>query len=242
MKVQHVCFDKDGTLIDVHAYWTHIIAKRAELIVREYGLPQEAVAKLAMAMGADILTEKIVPGGPVGYKPRSYVVQAAIDCLKGWNIELVSDTIITKFAQVDQQLQAENDYNIRVIERVEEALRSLQEKEIRISIFSSDYKENVRRNLIQAGLDQFIDEIVGGDDVSKSKPDPQGFEVACDRIGVPLAESVYVGDTEDDMMMAQRSGSMGGLGVTTGLCEASTLEQHTDYVFSNLKDLVLSIE
>lgn len=242
MKVKHICFDKDGVLIDVHAYWSHIIEKRAELLIREYGLLQENVAVLARSMGVDVSTQKIIPGGPVGYKPRSVVVQVAIDCLKTLKVDVSFDIVMAKFSQVDSQIQKNGDYDIQVLAGVEEALKLLRQKEIRASIFSSDRKENVRKNLEQLSLIQYIDEIVGGDDVKKSKPAPEGIQLACERVGIDLIKTIYVGDTEDDMIMAKNSRCLAGVGLTTGLCDRKTLEQHTDYIFTNLKDLVLSFE
>ena len=48
-----------------------------------------------------------------------------------------------------------------------------------------------------------------------------------------------MGDTEDDMVMARNSESLGGLGVTTGLCNEGVLKKHTDHVYTNLKELAL---
>ena len=75
--VEAVIFDKDGTLIDVHHYWASMLKIRAKLIVKKYKLDGKVKNELMDAMGIDVRTGKIKANGPVGIKPRPFIVSVA---------------------------------------------------------------------------------------------------------------------------------------------------------------------
>ena len=64
--------------------------------------------------------------------------------------------------------------------------------------------------------------IIGLEDVTHAKPDPEPLLTALSRLGVEPAQAVYVGDTDIDMKTAAAAG-VRGIGVTTGNFGA---EQH----------------
>jgi len=57
-----------------------------------------------------------------------------------------------------------------------------------------------RENLLR-----FFQVIVGGEDVSAHKPDPQGLLAAVDRLGSRHAATLYVGDSVTDAETAKRA-------------------------------------
>jgi phosphoglycolate phosphatase-like HAD superfamily hydrolase len=83
------------------------------------------------------------------------------------------------------------------------------------------------------GADDVIDEVVTSDDVERSKPDPQIFEVARDRAGIDAALVVVVGDSVWDVEAARAAG-MGCVGVESGgfsrheLAEAGAIAVYRD--------------
>ena len=66
-----------------------------------------------------------------------------------------------------------------------------------------------------AGLIDFIDAVVGADDVKNVKPDPEPLLKALELVGASAGEAVYLGDTEIDMR-AGNSAKIRSIGVTTG--------------------------
>lgn len=235
--IQHISFDKDGTLIDVHVYWAHIIEHRAERLAQKYALSKDAVTDLCRAMGIDLTKRKILAQGPVGYKPRSVIIEAARLALSRFKVNAPADEIAAVFVDVDRWMQDNNTYDIKLLPHVEPVLKQLKQNGFKISVFTSDRVENLRRIMCQLKLESYIDAMVGGDDVKKSKPDPEGFLIACDRVGVPVERSVYVSDTIDDMRMSQSAGAAAWVGVTTGLDARKELSEHTSFIFEDLKEL-----
>jgi phosphoglycolate phosphatase-like HAD superfamily hydrolase len=53
------------------------------------------------------------------------------------------------------------------------------------------------------------------DDVERAKPDPDLFLAAADRLGVPIAGSIAVGDSLWDILAARRAGAL-GVGLLSG--------------------------
>lgn len=234
--IKHVCFDKDGTLIDVHAYWAHTCALRARHIARALGLAQTTECGLLEAMGIDVATTKIKLGGPVGYSARPIVIDAVRRQLKQIGLPTGSDKIEIMFQEVDAEQQRANDYRIEALPGVREALRALSSAGIVISIYSSDRVRNTERVLAQLGLNREIREIVGGDSNIQPKPNPEGFLLACRRLDIPAAASAYVGDTTGDLEMSQACRAGRAIGVATGLDTFEALAAISPYSYHGLDE------
>src|SRR5262245_48832909 len=72
--VSLVTFDKDGTLIDLYYYWSHMVAYRAEQICALFDLKSASHKRPLMeAMGIDVRAKRIKKDGPVGLHPRTVV-------------------------------------------------------------------------------------------------------------------------------------------------------------------------
>ncbi len=77
----------------------------------------------------------------------------------------------------------------------------------KIALASSTRKQTVVNELRDAGIIDYFDEIITGDMVTHSKPDPEIFLLACEKIGVK-PENVYA---IEDSYNGVRSASSGGL-------------------------------
>lgn len=73
------------------------------------------------------------------------------------------------------------------------------------------------------GIAEMFDVIIGLEDVTHAKPDPEPLLAALSRLGVEPARAVYVGDTDIDMKTASAAG-VRGIGVTTGNFSAAQHE------------------
>jgi len=227
----HVCFDKDGTLTDVHAYWAHTCRLRAErLAARSPGSSSEA---LLAAMGIDPRTGRILPGGPVGLKPRPEVVRAAARAA-GAGDEAEADAV---FREVDAEQQASGSYRIVELPGAARALDVLAGRGLALSVFSSDRRENTERVLAALGWTGRFKAVVGGGCVKRGKPAPEGFLEACRRVGAPPEASLYVGDTVEDLVMAEAGGARAWVGVASGLATPEELSRRTPLVVGSLGEL-----
>jgi phosphoglycolate phosphatase len=82
--------------------------------------------------------------------------------------------------------------------------------------------------------------LICGDDVQNRKPDPEGLLLACQKIGAPPAQTLYVGDLESDINAAQRGGLKSACalyGYAPSLSDAM-LRWPADYYLHNIEDML----
>ena len=84
--------------------------------------------------------------------------------------------------------------NLPIKDGVKEILEYLREKKVRCAVASSTRKAVVEAELRDAGLIDYFEEIVGGDAVKISKPDPEIYRRAMQALNVTPQECLYVGD------------------------------------------------
>ncbi|MBI3298576.1 MAG: HAD family hydrolase [Elusimicrobia bacterium] len=232
---EHVCFDKDGTLTDVHAYWAHTCRLRAARLAMRH--PRASSEALLAGMGIDPAKDRILPGGPVGLKPRPDVIRAAVDALAAAGAVVPPAEVEAVFKELDLWQQEHASYKVVELAGARELLDALARHGKKLSIFSSDRRENSARVFESLGWTARFAAVVGGGCIKKSKPSPEGFLEACKRVGAAPGKSIYVGDTVEDMLMAAEGGALAAVGVATGLATAEELEAHTPFVVAGLAEL-----
>ena len=87
-----------------------------------------------------------------------------------------------------------------------ELLRFLREKGLPVALASSTYAPAVESRLKDGGLWEFFDHVITGDMVSRSKPDPEIFLLACEKCGVEPAEAWVIEDSFNGIRAAYAGG------------------------------------
>ena len=64
----------------------------------------------------------------------------------------------------------------------------------------------VRALLAEIGLDELLEVVVTSTDVGVAKPDPRGILLALERLGIPPADALFVGDADVDEQAAEAAG------------------------------------
>ena len=93
-----------------------------------------------------------------------------------------------------------------LFEPVPKVLPLLKARGLRLGIVSAKFRYRIQATLQRDGLLDLFDVIVGGEDVSKPKPDPEGALRAVERLGLRPAQCLYVGDSVVDAETARRAG------------------------------------
>ena len=89
---------------------------------------------------------------------------------------------------------------------VKEILEFLKQNSKKIALASSTKRQTVINQLRDAGILDYFDEIVTGDMVSKSKPDPEIFLLACDKLNVSCKRAYAIEDSYNGVRSAYRGG------------------------------------
>lgn len=95
---------------------------------------------------------------------------------------------------------------IPVKKGVRETLAGLKEMGMPIGLASSTRLQIVSRELGDAGLLDYFDVVIGGDLLKKSKPEPDIYLLACEKIGYRPEECVAVEDSYNGITSAYRAG------------------------------------
>ncbi len=86
---------------------------------------------------------------------------------------------------------------------VPKLLETLHEKGIETGIVTTKYHRRIQEILTVNAVERLVDAIVGGDDVKRPKPDPEGILSLQERFDIPPKEMLYVGDSVVDAQAAQ---------------------------------------
>ena len=112
-----------------------------------------------------------------------------------------------------------------------EALERLAARGIVQGLVSSGDPGRVRREIVTLGLAPFFATVVCGGETERRKPDPQPLLVALERLGVAPTQAAYVGDSPEDVMMANAAGAF-AVGIPGGFPNRRALEASGPQVFS----------
>ncbi|ABK11496.1 MULTISPECIES: HAD family hydrolase [Burkholderia] len=94
----------------------------------------------------------------------------------------------------------------RVYPEVPPLLATLREQGLAVAVVSSKFRYRIDAILERNGLQSLVDVLIGGEDVQRHKPDPEGLVQALARLGLPAAAAIYVGDHAVDAQAAERAG------------------------------------
>jgi phosphoglycolate phosphatase len=93
-----------------------------------------------------------------------------------------------------------------VYEPAATVLAMMRARGVGTAIVSTKYRYRIESILEHVGLAGAVDVIVGGEDVTRHKPDPEGLQRALAGLGLDSAQAVYVGDHPVDGHAAARAG------------------------------------
>ncbi|OXJ14872.1 HAD family hydrolase [Burkholderia sp. AU6039] len=97
-------------------------------------------------------------------------------------------------------------HGTRIYPDVPSLLARLREQGLAVAIVSSKFRYRIEAILALNELQLRVDVLIGGEDVQRHKPDPEGLVLALARLGVPARSAIYVGDHAVDAQAAERAG------------------------------------
>lgn len=95
----------------------------------------------------------------------------------------------------------------RVFDWTPGAVEELRAAGLRLGIVSTKYRSRITATLERHGLGGRFDLIVGGEDVERHKPYPEGLLRAASGLRMEPGECLYVGDTVADAAAADEAGT-----------------------------------
>lgn len=166
--------------------------------------------------------------------------------------------------EIDEMIKYYREYNIShhdemvmAFKGAREVLKTLSRKNYRLGVVSSKKKDLVIHGLEHCGLDEYIDVVIGCEDVKNPKPDPEGIIKALAELNaidenladddrrkrmprdeeVYLKHSLYIGDNKEDIDAAKAAG-IRACGVLYIKHPEVMLEANPDFVINKLTELM----
>lgn len=107
---------------------------------------------------------------------------------------------------VGERMQKKMEKEIPMLPGVVELLDYLAEKQIKIGLASSSRSEVIKSHITRAGLNNYFQVIVGGDMIEHSKPLPDIYLIACEKLGVAPEEAYAIEDSPNGIRSAYSAG------------------------------------
>lgn len=99
-----------------------------------------------------------------------------------------------------------HDQMVAPFDGVVETLRQLKKDGFKLAIVSTKRREMIDRGLRLIECETLFDTIVGFEDVTRTKPDPEPIQIALQRIGANKEDALMIGDNFHDIEGGQRAG------------------------------------
>lgn len=209
-----VVFDLDGTLADTAADIQQALART----LATEGLPPIDVAATRLMIG----------GGP------RLLVERALH-------RLGIDTRVAPVERLTERFHAEylaqENRLSTLYNGVDSVLRQLHAAGIGLGLCSNKPDDLCRKLVADFGLDAVFDEVLGSGSGLPRKPDPASLLRVIARLGVAPEDTLYVGDSETDVVTA-RNGGVPVMLVSYGYTLRPASQLGADAVIPSLAELV----
>jgi phosphoglycolate phosphatase len=238
--IKMIIFDKDGTLIDVHHYWRSMIQFRSEflIVLIDSAYKEKVYSELMNIMGVDPLTNKIKIDGPVGIKPRDFIVNKALSVMKQYSNSCDKLSVEKIFNDVDIYSKTKLKNIVKILPCVKNFLADLKRKNVKMSIATTDLTMRAVLSMESLKINDYFSDIVGSDLVKSPKPSSDLVEYILNKNNIKHDEALVIGDSISDLYMAKNADCR-FIGVKTGLYD-NNFEDNSEYLISNLGELKFS--
>jgi phosphoglycolate phosphatase len=213
-----VMFDLDGTLMD--------------------SVPDLAAAvdKMLMLLGREPAGIERVRDW-VGNGSRVLVRRALAGQL---NHDGVADELADEALALFMQAYSGGHELTTVYPGVRECLDWLREREVKLAIITNKPAQFIEPLLEEKGLAGYFQWLVGGDTLPQQKPDPAALFWVMDKAGVAPEESLFVGDSRNDVRAA-KAAAVPCVALTYGYNHGDPIaDEQPALVLDDLRELVAS--
>jgi len=188
-----VLFDLDGTLID-----------SIELIYR-------SVEHALSVHRKDAVTRDRILAS-IGIPLRTHLRRYALD-------DAEADAMVQTYREWNA---AHHDELVRPYAGIHAALDRLSERGVAMAVVTSKSAPAASQGLTHCGLAGYFELVVGPEQTTRHKPDPDPLWHACEQLAVTPDAAAYVGDSVHDMTAA-RAGGLHAVGAGWGPFAANDL-------------------
>ncbi len=164
------------------------------------------------------------------------------------SLEIVLGNLAKRYSSDAKQQMAgrKNAYYLELLKELSPAdilpgvidtIKALKERQVKTAIGSSS--RNARAILRAVGLENEFDAIADGNDITRSKPDPEVFTITAQRLGIAPEECLVVEDAEAGVSAGLAAGmSVLAVGAATGHPRATRSAENLSSI--SIDDMLLA--
>lgn len=210
-----VIFDVDGTLLDTERIY------------------MQAWKDAAAELGYEITDELLRKTRAINVKEAARIFESEIG--NGFSYD---KTRVVRVRIAEEIIQRESPI---LKPGVTELLAFLQEKRIRLSVASSTHLKGTKEHLSESGILEPFEVVVGGDMVTKGKPNPDIFLKAAELLHLAPEECLVVEDSPAGIRAAHAAGMKAVLVPDQAAITQEIIEM-SDVVLESLLDMPAYVE
>lgn len=102
----------------------------------------------------------------------------------------------------------DTSHELDIIDTVSSLMKYLKQRHIPMAIATSSYREEIMPTINALGIDEYVDVIVGREDVEAVKPDPELYLTAVQRLNYSPAHCLAIEDSANGATGAMNAGLM----------------------------------
>ena len=223
MNISGVIFDKDGTLFDFQSTWG---IWTAQVLARIAGSDEALLQQLAEALGYDTQTRRVQPGSVIVAATPMEIAAVVKDCIPALSQTQICDWLNEEAKTAPQVLVTD-------LHRLTAELRRIN---LGLCVMTNDAETPARAHLASVQASDLFDFVIGSDSGFGAKPQAAPLLALADKMEIPAAACVMVGDSTHDLR-AGRAAGMRAVAVLTGLAEADELAPLADAVLPDVSHL-----
>lgn len=175
-----VVFDMDGVIFDSE----RLVLECWERVAQEYGLSGMREAFMPCIGTNSVMTREIV--------------------LNYYGADFPYDEFRKKSSVLFHEIVDEGKLPVK--KGVRELFDYLKENQVPMAVASSTRLQSVTQELKQAGLYDYFQVVMGGDQLKKSKPEPDIYLMTCEKMGIIPADAYAVEDSYNGIRSSYSAG------------------------------------
>ena len=223
MNIRGVIFDKDGTLFDFQSTWG---IWTSQVLVRIAGSDGVLLEQLARSLGYDTKTRRVQPGSVIVAGTPMEIAAVIHSHIPTMGQSQICDWLNEEAETAPQVLVTD-------LHRLSAELRRI---DLGLCVMTNDAEGPARAHLASVQALELFDLVIGSDSGFGAKPQAAPLLALADKMDIPAAACVMVGDSTHDLR-AGRAAGMRTVAVLTGLAEAAELAPLANAVLPDVSHL-----
>ena len=217
--MKYILFDKDGTLIHYHDTWIPFSLGMVEDFVKAFNIESaqdELLYDLGYRNGAVQPNTALAAGSTHDFY-RAFGKHGDIKVIENW----VKDYYAQNITDAMQ--------DIEIIEGAKEVLKKTRELGYKNVVCTNDSRRSAQMFIDKFDLEDYVDDLVCGDDTPYSKPDTRILEPFLQRNNTSFDKMIMIGDNTSDTQLGSEYGLF-TVGVLSGTGTRESLHGANDII------------